>query len=794
MSRVYDVALRINGELGNLQNAVNSAQRSLRNLGNSARTSSANASRATQNLQSRLNALQQNLNSTRQFQNLNAGIRNFSRETAQANLQARQLQSQLQMQERLTERMRQNFARLQDARNSNRSSVSSSTVTNARRELRSQEQSLNQLRTQYQSAQRTADSLTQNLNAQVSTLNNLRSAFQSAGVGANNLASHERNLQSQIQQTNSRLSAQQNFDSARDRMNARSQNVSYAAGNFQDSLSTAGSILSPFKSAIDSAKDFEFEMSQVKSLTQMRDIRAGNLDKVNASMQALTAEAKRLGQTTEYTSIQAAQMQSKLAMSGWSDANILNAGQSIMDLATATKVDLPVAADIASDLIQAFGLKVGDTVKIAGKEYDAAKHFVDTFAYATTSANTDVQGFKDTFKYAAPITKQWGLSLHEAAAAAMVTANSSIKGTQAGTAFKTGLLRLAGPPKQAGKALDEMGLSMSDATKMMQEAQSAMQDLGIDTNFKEGTTEGQKFSSLMSQMNAKFKDMSADEKLANINKIFGSNAAPFWAEMFANFDQYQEVLKEMDSGIDGWAQNTAAVMRENTKTQEDLLNSAADAAQQSIGDVFLPAYSQALSMATNAATALGNWDQTAVQWAGILAAGLAGILVAAAGVQLAFAGWGFISGALGMASAAVTAFSARLAACAAVQRVVTVATSAWAAVQGVLNGLLFANPIGLVVAGIAALVGVIYLAYTHIDELKNRWETLKSALSHPIEAVINFMDHGDVVGGNVKSGEQIAAAQSSGGGNFSAPAQNLDTSQAQAQSSRNFNAKFRNKC
>ena len=58
------------------------------------------------------------------------------------------------------------------------------------------------------------------------------------------------------------------------------------------------------------------------------------------------------------------------------------------------------------------------------------------------------------------------------------------------------------------------------------------------------------------------------------------------------------------------------------------------------------------------------------------------------------------------------------------------------------------------------------------------WNTLKSALSNPIEAAINFLDHGSVVGGNVQSGEQIRASESSGGGNFSAPT--IDTQAAQA--------------
>lgn len=806
MARTYEVVLDINGRLGNLQSAISGAQRSLQSLGRSAAQSSVQASRATRTLQTRLSDLNRNLDAARRFRQLNSSISDFNRQTAEARQNAARLYSAMAAQERQVSQMRESFSRLQTARNNRQ--ISAGSLTQGRQELRAAEQGLRQLQSQYRHAQADADSLNSALRRQTSELNSLRSAFQEAGVGAENLSRHEAEVQSQIDTVEPRLRRSQAGDEARGRISVAAANVSDKYANFQNSVETARSIISPFKAAIDVAKDFEFEMSNVKSLTQMRNIRAGNFDEVNKSMAALTAQAKELGKTTEYTAIQAAQMQGKLAMSGWTDKNILAAGQSIMDLATATKVDLPVAADIASDLIQAFGLKVGDTVKVAGKEYDAAKHFVDTFAYATTSANTDVQGFKDTFKYAAPITKQWGLSLHEAAAAAMVTANSSIKGSQAGTAFKTGLLRLAGPPKAAGKALEEMGLSASDATKMMEEANAAMQNLGIDTNFAEGTSEGQKFTSLMQQMNEKFKGMDVNEKLSNLNAIFGSEATPFWAEMFANFDQYQEVLKEMDAGIDGWAADTASVMRQNTKTQEELFNSAADAAQQSIGNVFLPAYNQAMAAAANFATSIGSWvneHQTAVQWIGILAASVAGLIVAVSGAALAFAAWNFVV-------TTITSVRAALAGLMAVQYAQAAVTRIAAGAQMLFNAVMALNPVGWVVGSVLALIaalgflistcpsvsaalsaawndpqGAVHgfcelvksLVSDAVNYVVDRWETLKSALSNPIEAAINFFDHGSVVGGNVQSGEQIRAAQTSGG-NISAPAPILDTSTAQA--------------
>jgi phage-related minor tail protein len=77
--------------------------------------------------------------------------------------------------------------------------------------------------------------------------------------------------------------------------------------------------------------------------------------------------------------------------------------------------------------------------------------------------------------------------------------------------------------------------------------------------------------------------------------------------------------------------------------------------------------------------------------------------------------WGTLAAA--QTRAAVTATRARVAtiATAAAQRTVRLATIAWTGVQWLLNTALLANPIGLVVAGIALLIGAAVLAYNKVS-------------------------------------------------------------------------------
>ena len=88
-------------------------------------------------------------------------------------------------------------------------------------------------------------------------------------------------------------------------------------------------------------------------------------------------------------------------------------------------------------------------------------------------------------KYAAPVAHAFGASLEETAALTGLMANSGIKASAAGTALRSGFLRLAGTSAKSTKAIEEMGLSLSEATAQQEEARAALASLGIamdDTN------------------------------------------------------------------------------------------------------------------------------------------------------------------------------------------------------------------------------------------------------------------------------------------------------------------------
>lgn len=96
------------------------------------------------------------------------------------------------------------------------------------------------------------------------------------------------------------------------------------------------------------------------------------------------------------------------------------------------------------------------------------------------------------------------------------------------------------------------------------------------------------------------------------------------------------------------------------------------------------------------------------EYAGLGIEALSGIVGAMANVSSAMPAMKMIGQLYGAAALKVRAWGASLMQTAAMQKVVTVATKAWAVAQKALNFVLNMNPIGFIVLGIAALVAAIY--------------------------------------------------------------------------------------
>jgi len=108
-------------------------------------------------------------------------------------------------------------------------------------------------------------------------------------------------------------------------------------------------------------------------------------------------------------------------------------------------------------------------------------------------------------------------------------------------------------------------------------------------------------------------------------------------------------------------------------------------------------------------------------------------------------------------NAQTIAANVAMAAYLAVNSAVRIATTAWTAVQWLLNAALTANPIGLVIAAIAALVAGIVIAYNHSETFRNivnqLWEALKSFIAWIGPAWESFKNA--VVNAFVSAGQKI---------------------------------------
>ncbi len=455
-------------------------------------------------------------------------------------------------------------------------------------------------------------------------------------------------------------------------------NLTSAASGFGTFAVGVYAAARPLMGLIRTAADFEQGMSKVGAIT-----RANAED-----MAKLTAKAKELGRQTQFSAKQSADAMSYLGMAGWNAQEIMEGLPGLLNLAAAGNVDLARTADIISDDLTAFGL----TAKDAG-------HMADVFAYTITRTNTNVEMLGETMKYAAPVAHAFGASMEETAALAGLMAGSGIKASQAGTALRAGFLRLAGPPKQAAKAMEALGMNVSEMSKEQAEAQAAMKALGIQMSDTSGP---RKMSAIITELRDKMQGLSKEEKLATMGAIFGKNASTGWLAVIDSApEKFDQLVNEMDK-CDGESERLAKTMTKNAKGAMIRLQSALESVAISFGGVFLPTLADAGDGLAHFAGLIGEAAEkhpVLIQTLGMVAVTMTGAALAMKAAGVVYAAY-------------------------------TVVTSAATAGTWAFNAALLANPIGLVVVAVAGLIAAGYALYKNWDTvsagLVAGWEWVKT--------------------------------------------------------------------
>lgn len=300
----------------------------------------------------------------------------------------------------------------------------------------------------------------------------------------------------------------------------------------------AAAALLSMGTAVTVISEFDRGMSELAAVTRA----------TSSDLADLRDVAKDMGASTEFTARQAADGLTFLARAGFSAQESMAAIPAVLDLATASGMDLGRAADISSNIMSAFGIAATDAASAA-----------DVLAAAASRSNTDVQQLGDAMTYVGPIASALNISMSDAAAAIGVLSDAGIQGSMAGTSLRQILSSLVKPVGAAATAIRDMGLTLDQVNPETNSLTDIMQTLsaaGLDA--------------------------------ADAMAIFGDRGGPAILALTSQSASLARLTGELRD-VDGAASDMAITMRDDLRGDLDSAFSAAQGLIIALGDAGLTA-------------------------------------------------------------------------------------------------------------------------------------------------------------------------------------------------------------
>ena len=279
--------------------------------------------------------------------------------------------------------------------------------------------------------------------------------------------------------------------------------------------------------------------------------KAATFDAAMSNVQAATHEsAEAMGQLrqaaldagadTAFSATQAAGAIENLAKAGISTQDILGGGlDGALSLAAAGSLEVADAAEIAATALTQFRLSGEDV-----------PHVADLLAAGAGKAQGEVSDLSMALKQSGLVAAQMGVSIEETTGTLAAFASAGLLGSDAGTSFRTMLLRLANPTNESAKLMDRLGIAAYDAQGNFVGMQSVAEQL--KTAF-EGKTQAERDSALAT--------------------IFGSDAIRAANVLYNEGAQgVQEWTNKVNDA--GYAAETAAIKQDNLRGDIEKLTGA----------------------------------------------------------------------------------------------------------------------------------------------------------------------------------------------------------------------------
>jgi TP901 family phage tail tape measure protein len=186
-----------------------------------------------------------------------------------------------------------------------------------------------------------------------------------------------------------------------------------------------------------------------KALSSIRALGGEYADNIDALGEA----AKTAGINFGFTATESLSAVEALAKAGVSTADILGGALTgALTLAAAGNLDVATAAETAASALTQFGLAGEDVPRVA-----------DALVGGANAAQGGVDELRAALNQSGLVASQFGLSLEETVGALTTFASAGLLGSDAGTSFRSMLLRLAKPTEDSKKAMEQYGLELFDA-------------------------------------------------------------------------------------------------------------------------------------------------------------------------------------------------------------------------------------------------------------------------------------------------------------------------------------------
>src|SRR5574344_1014400 len=399
----------------------------------------------------------------------------------------------------------------------------------------------------------------------------------------------------------------------------------------------------------------------------------------------LEQAARKAGSTTKFTAAESAQALKYMSLAGWDTEQSLSALPGVLNLAAVGGTDLATASSMVTDYLAAFGLQAKDST-----------YMVDLMTYAQNNSNLTAVQLGESYQNSAANMHAAGQSIETTTALLEAMANQGVKGSEAGT-------KLAAVFRDRTSKMTEGKIQIGDVSVAVEDAKGNFRDFTDILADIEKATYGlgnaQKSQALQSTFSAR--------SIQSINLILNDGSQ--------NISQYEEALK----GASGSASKAAQTMGDNLSGDIKRMNSAFselslkiyDDAETPLRDIVQLITKQGVPATQNLIQNLDKIVPVVIAGASAMAAykSSLAILSIVKGIQEGIAG-------LTAAKAAETVVTQTNTVATAADTVVTEADTAAkeeaTVATGALNTVMAANPVGLVVAGISALVSILisYLA------------------------------------------------------------------------------------